>query len=47
MKRLLRASWLRAVKDGENPFDRAAELSTLGYESRDADLLPRKLGGDF
>jgi hypothetical protein len=43
----LRASWLRAVKDGENPFDRAAELSTLGYESRDADLLPRKLGGDF
>jgi hypothetical protein len=43
----LRASWLRAVEAGENPFERAAELSTLTYESKDADLLPRKLEGTF
>jgi hypothetical protein len=43
----LRASWLRAVEAGENPFERAAELSTLAYESKDADLLPRKLEGTF
>jgi hypothetical protein len=43
----LRAAWLRAVKDGDNPFSRAAELCTLGYDSKDSDLLPRRLGGDF
>lgn len=43
----LRAAWVRAVEDGENPFERAAELSILTYESKDADLLPRKLEGTF
>jgi hypothetical protein len=43
----LRAAWLRAVEVGENPFERASELSTLTYESKDSDLLPRKLEGTF
>lgn len=36
----IRASWLRAVRNGENPFLRASLLASLGYESLDADLLP-------
>lgn len=36
----IRASWLRAVRNGEDPFKRAALLASLGYESLDADLLP-------
>jgi len=36
-----RASWLRAVKNGENPFKRASMLSTMTYDSLDADLLPK------
>ena len=38
----VRASWLRAVRNGENPFKRASLLASLGYESLDGDLLPVK-----
>jgi hypothetical protein len=38
----VRASWLRAVRNGENPFKRASNFVTLGYESLDSDLLPKK-----
>jgi len=37
----LRASWQRAVSDGDDPFNRASDLAVNGYTSRDADLLPR------
>lgn len=36
----IRASWLRGVRNGEDPFKRALLLASLGYESLDADLLP-------
>jgi len=36
----IRASWLRAVKNGEDPFLRASLLASLGAGSLDADLLP-------
>jgi hypothetical protein len=36
-----RASWLRAVRNSEDPFKRAKMLSTMTYESLDADLLPK------
>jgi hypothetical protein len=36
----VRASWLRAVRNGEDPFKRASLLASLGYDSLDADLLP-------
>jgi hypothetical protein len=36
-----RASWLRAVKNGENPFKRVSMLSTMTYDSLDSDLLPK------
>jgi hypothetical protein len=42
----LRASWLRAVRNGENPFKRASLLASLGTESLDADLLPVKEDSD-
>ena len=35
-----RASWLRAVKNGESPFLRATTLAQLGPNSLDGDLLP-------
>jgi hypothetical protein len=38
----VRASWLRAVRNGENPFKRASNFAILGYESLDSDLLPKK-----
>lgn len=38
----LRGAWLRGVRDGDVPFNRAYELATKLYESKDADLLPRK-----
>lgn len=41
----LRGAWLRAVRDGEIPFERAYTLATKLYESKDADLLPRKRKG--
>ena len=37
----VRASWMRAVRDGEDPFSRATELAIRKYDSRDSDLLPR------
>jgi hypothetical protein len=36
----MRASWLRGVKNGEEPYSRARNLAELGYNSIDADLLP-------
>jgi starvation-inducible DNA-binding protein len=38
----LRGAWLRGVRDGDVPFSRAYELATKLYESKDADLLPKK-----
>lgn len=37
----IRASWLRAVRNNENPFKRASMLATMTYDSLDADLLPK------
>lgn len=42
----IRAAWLRGVRNGENPFKRASLLASLGYESLDADLLPKKVEED-
>jgi len=42
----IRASWLRGVRNGDNPFKRASLLASLGYESLDADLLPKKVEED-
>lgn len=40
----LRAAWMRAVREEDsNPLARAQELAIKMYESRDADLLPRKV----
>jgi len=39
---VLRASYRRAVKAGENPVARVTELAAKKYQSRDADLLPRR-----
>lgn len=41
-----RASWLRAVRNGESPFRRASLLAELGAESLDGDLLPREDADD-
>jgi len=38
----IKASWLRAVRNGEDPYRRAKLLSTLTHDSLDADLLPRE-----
>lgn len=38
----VRASWLRAVRNGESPFTRAKMLATMDYDSLDADLLPKE-----
>lgn len=37
----IRASWLRAVRNNEDPFVRASLLASLGTASLDADLLPK------
>jgi hypothetical protein len=42
----IRASWLRGVRNGDNPFKRASLLASLGYDSLDADLLPKKVEED-
>jgi hypothetical protein len=42
-----RASWLRGVRDGEDPYSRAKNLAQLGYNSVDADLLPVTEKGSF
>ena len=36
----IRASWLRGVRNGDDPFVRASLLASLTYDSLDADLLP-------
>jgi hypothetical protein len=36
----IKASWMRAVKNGRDPFSAAKELATLTYDSKDSDLLP-------
>jgi hypothetical protein len=41
----LRGAWLRGVRDGDVPFERAYALATKLYESKDADLLPKKRKG--
>lgn len=38
----VRASWLRAVRNGDNPFKRAHMLATMKHDSLDADLLPKE-----
>jgi len=38
----IKASWIRGVKDNENPFERAKQLAILKYDSRDSDLLPKE-----
>lgn len=42
----IRASWLRAVKRGDNPYTRAKHLAELTYQSLDADLLPVQQEGE-
>jgi hypothetical protein len=36
----IRASWLRGVRNGDDPFVRASLLASLGHASLDGDLLP-------
>ena len=38
----VRASWLRGVRNGEDPFKRASNFASLGYQSLDSDLLPKE-----
>ena len=38
----LRGAWLRGVRDGDVPFQRAYDLATNLYSSKDSDLLPKK-----
>lgn len=38
----IRASWMRAVRNNENPFKRALGLATMTYDSVDSDLLPTR-----
>lgn len=42
----VRASWLRAVRNGESPFHRALLLAELGSKSLDGDLLPKEDADD-
>jgi hypothetical protein len=41
----LRATWLRAVKDGEDPYSRVKDMAEYTYDSKDADLLPQSKKG--
>jgi hypothetical protein len=41
----IRASWLRAVKNGEDPYRRARMLAMYGTDSIDSDLLPKGIDG--
>jgi hypothetical protein len=38
----IRAAWIRGVKSGEDPFERASSLAVQLYDSQDADLLPKR-----
>jgi hypothetical protein len=42
----IRASWLRAVNRGDNPYTRAKHLAEFTYTSLDADLLPVQEEGE-
>ena len=37
-----RASWLRAVRNNDDPFKRVSLLASMTYDSLDADLLPTR-----
>jgi hypothetical protein len=37
-----RATWLRAVRENDSPFERTKSLAVDLYSSQDADLLPKK-----
>jgi len=41
-----KASWLRALRQGEDPYLRAKSLSVMGYGGLDADLLPKEAEAD-
>lgn len=41
----LRATWLRAVKDNEDPYSRVKNVAEYTYDSKDADLLPQSKKG--
>ena len=38
----IRASWLRAIRNNENPFKRASALAVMTYDGLDSDLLPTR-----
>jgi hypothetical protein len=38
----IRASWLRGIRNNENPFKRASALSIMTYDGLDSDLLPTR-----
>jgi len=38
----IRASWLRAIRNNENPFKRASALAVMTYDGLDSDLLPKR-----
>lgn len=38
----IKASWMRALSAGENPYNRARDLAIKTYDSSDADLLPAR-----
>lgn len=40
-----RATWIRAVQQGQDPYQRTLELASRTYDSPDADLLPYQIGG--
>lgn len=37
-----RASWLRALRNNDNPYKRASLLATMTYDALDSDLLPTR-----
>ena len=41
----LRASWLRGVNNGDDPYSRAKNLAEYTYNSNDSDLLPQNEKG--
>ena len=37
-----RASWLRAIRNNDDPFKRVSLLASMTYDSLDSDLLPTR-----
>jgi hypothetical protein len=37
-----RASWLRAIRNNDNPYKRTSLLATMTYDALDSDLLPTR-----